>query len=112
MPPLRQPGCHVGRVRGDADRSPDNVYLLANPRRKFSGHWGPRVRIRPELEFSRILRLGRIGETGETYALNRNGLMVSTSRFDNELILAGILPDVDRSRSILNVQLRDPDRTC
>lgn len=66
------------------------------------------LRIRPELEFSRILELGRFGDTGETYAFNRTGTMVSNSRFDEELILAGVLPDRDDARSILTVQLRDP----
>ncbi len=33
---------------------------------------------------------------------------MSSSRFDEELILAGILPDRDDARSILTVQLRDP----
>ena len=31
------------------------------------------LRIRPEEEFSRILQLGRFGETGETYAFDKNG---------------------------------------
>ena len=66
------------------------------------------LRIRPELEFTRILQLGRFGESGETYAFDKTGLMVSNSRFDEELILTGILPDRDDARSILNVQLRDP----
>jgi serine/threonine protein kinase len=66
------------------------------------------VRIRPEREFTRILQLGRIGETGETYAVNKAGLMVSNSRFDNDLILLGLLPDTDDARSILSVSVRDP----
>ncbi len=66
------------------------------------------LRIRPELEFTRILQLGRYGESGETYAIDNSGLMVSNSRFDSELIFAGILPDRDDVRSILNVQVRDP----
>jgi len=66
------------------------------------------LRIRPELEFTRILQLGRFGDSGETYAFDKTGLMVSNSRFDDELILTGILADRDDSRSILNVQVRDP----
>lgn len=65
-------------------------------------------RMRPEQEFTRILQLGRLGESGETYAFNKAGVMVSNSRFDESLILMGIIPDTERSRSILNVQLRDP----
>ena len=66
------------------------------------------VRIRPEKEFTDILQLGRIGETGETYAVNKDGLMVSNSRFDESLILLGLLPDQDAASSILNIQVRDP----
>ena len=66
------------------------------------------LRIRPEREFTRILQLGRIGESGETYAFDSTGLMVSNSRFDEDLILLGLLSDSDHSRSILNIQIRDP----
>src|SRR6185295_16818732 len=66
------------------------------------------LRIRPEKEFTDILQLGRIGETGETYAVNKDGMMVSNSRFDEALMLLGLLPDSENSASILNVQVRDP----
>lgn len=66
------------------------------------------LRIRPEHEFTRILQLGRFGASGETYAVNKSGLMVSNSRFDDSLILNGILADQPGVRSIVNVQVRDP----
>jgi len=66
------------------------------------------MRIRPEREFTEILQLGRIGDSGETYAINREGLMVSNSRFDEQLILFGLLPDTDDAISILSVQVRNP----
>ncbi len=66
------------------------------------------MRIRPEREFTDILQLGRIGDSGETYAVNKDGLMVSNSRFDENLVLLGLLPDNDDALSILNVQVRDP----
>jgi predicted Ser/Thr protein kinase len=66
------------------------------------------LRIRPELEFTRILQLGRYGVSGETYAIDKAGLMVSNSRFDEALILLGILPDHPSSHSIVAVQVRDP----
>jgi hypothetical protein len=66
------------------------------------------LRIRPEREFTRILQLGRIGESGETYAVNKTGLMVSSSRFDEDLIMLGLLPDVDDAHSILTISVRDP----
>jgi len=66
------------------------------------------LQLRPEREFTHILQLGQLGHSGETYAFDRQGVMVSNSRFDNELILLGILPDQPHSRSILNVFVRDP----
>ncbi|MCC7084174.1 MAG: serine/threonine protein kinase [Pirellulales bacterium] len=66
------------------------------------------LRIRPEAEFTRILQLGRIGQTGETYAFDKTGRMVSNSRFDDQMILSGLLPDEIGSTSLLKVLLRDP----
>jgi serine/threonine protein kinase len=66
------------------------------------------MRIRPEREFTEILQLGRFGKTGETYAVNQQGLMVSNSRFDEQLMLLGVLPDHEGSASILRVQVRNP----
>lgn len=65
-------------------------------------------RMRPELEFTGIMQLGRSGKSGETYAFDKTGRIVSNSRFDEDLILLGLLPDNDRSRSILNLTLKDP----
>ena len=66
------------------------------------------LRIAPNLDFTRIMQLGRLGDSGETYAFDRSGVMVSNSRFDNDLILLGLLPDQPGSQSLLNLQLRDP----
>ncbi len=45
------------------------------------------LRISPEREFTEILQLGRLGESCETYAVDKQGLMVSNSRFDEQLKL-------------------------
>ncbi len=66
------------------------------------------LRIDPEREFTRILQLGRMGKSGETYAFDRQGVLVSNSRFDHDLILSGLLPDQPGSKSILNLLLRAP----
>ncbi len=63
---------------------------------------------RPELKFTEILQLGRMGETGETYAFDAKGQMISNSRFDSDLILTGLLTDRPGSHSLLNIDLRDP----
>jgi hypothetical protein len=65
-------------------------------------------RMDPEDQFTRILRTARYGESGETYAFNANGLLLSESRFDDELRELGLIAADSRSHSILQVQIRDP----
>jgi serine/threonine protein kinase len=69
---------------------------------------GLALRIRPEKEFTRILQLGQVGKSGETFAIDKNGTFVTNSRFDDELIDLGLLPDIDGSHSILQLSARDP----
>lgn len=71
---------------------------------KISGAFG--LRLRPETEFSSILAIAKVGQTGETFAFNRAGVMVSGSRFDDELHRVGLLAESEDS--MLNLQLRDP----
>ena len=66
------------------------------------------LRIRPEHDFTEILAIARPGESGETFAFNRDGLMLSNSRFDDELKQIGLLADREEERSLLTIQLRDP----
>jgi hypothetical protein len=66
------------------------------------------LRIRPEAQFSDILHTARFGESGETYAFSKDGLLLSQSRFDNDLKRLGLLPDLPDSQSILTVEVRDP----
>jgi hypothetical protein len=66
------------------------------------------LRIRPEDQFTRILQAVRFGESGETYAFDNKGLMLSQSRFDEELKQLGLLVDQPDARSILTVEIRDP----
>jgi hypothetical protein len=66
------------------------------------------VRIQPEDQFTRILQVVRFGKSGETYAFDRNGLMLSQSRFDDQLKQIGLLVDQPESKSILTIEIRDP----
>jgi len=63
-------------------------------------------RIDPSEEFSDIFRRGKIGNTGETYAFNKSGHLISRSRFQKQLVEIGLLRDEDQSH--LAVDLRDP----
>lgn len=64
-------------------------------------------RIRPH-DFTRILQVGRVGESGETYAFATDGTMLSLSRFEPSLRRIGLIPDTADGSSILTVQVRDP----
>ncbi len=64
--------------------------------------------IDPQTTFTQILQRGRIGESGESYAFNRNGQLISESRFDDQLRHIGLITAGERA--ILNIQIRDPGR--
>ncbi len=66
------------------------------------------LRLEPEKDFTRILATARAGQSGETYAFNRDGLLLSESRFDDELKRLGLIPDNPQTQSILTLELRDP----
>jgi len=62
--------------------------------------------IDPSQDFTRLIQLGQIGKTGETYAFDRYGKLLSQSRFDEDLRNAGLLGEGEKS--ILAVSVRDP----
>ena len=63
--------------------------------------------IDPDKEFSKILSVARSGKTGETYAFDQTGLMISHSRFVGQLKGLGLLNATNTS-SALNLKLYDP----
>ena len=67
------------------------------------------LRIPPEKDFTRMLETARAGDTGETYAFNRAGLLLSESRFDDDLKRQGLIADTPEARSILTLELRNPE---
>lgn len=66
------------------------------------------LRIRPQDNFSRILQIVRFGKTGETFAFDRTGLLLSESRFDEQLKQIGLLVDQPDANSTLTIEARDP----
>jgi PAS domain S-box-containing protein len=63
-------------------------------------------RVDPARDFTRIIQLGRIGKSGETYAFGPYGKLLSESRFDEDLSKAGLIGE--GQKSILAVSVRDP----
>lgn len=56
--------------------------------------------------FSSVLSAGFIGKTGETYAIDRSGLLLSNVRFEEELKQIGLLGE--QQRSSRNIRVADP----
>ena len=60
----------------------------------------------PILHFSRITELGRMGQSGETYAFDRDGLLLTQSRFTKELQTVGVIED--DHLAMLSLKITDP----
>lgn len=59
----------------------------------------------PFEHYAKIFEKGRIGESGETYAVNSEGIMASNSRFDAELKRIGLISQ--SQNSILNIPIKN-----
>lgn len=64
--------------------------------------------INPDAEFTRILGVARSGDSGETFAFDAAGTLISESRFDEELKQLGLLANETNAVSALTLSLRDP----
>ena len=60
----------------------------------------------PAKDFSTISRLGHLGRTGETFALNSQARLITESRYMGQLVESGVLST--GQTAILNIQLVDP----
>jgi len=67
------------------------------------------LRMNPEEEFSRILSVARMGDTDEAYAFDAGGVMLTASRFDQDLKSLGLIPNQPDATAILNLKLLDPE---
>jgi len=64
------------------------------------------IRVDPVQSFSDIMSTSRFGSTGETYAFDRDGWLITESRFEEQLKLSGIL--LSDQVSLLNIRITDP----
>ena len=64
------------------------------------------LKIDPRGEYSAAFRVGRMGLTGETYAVNDRGRLLSQPRFETELTEAGLL--TPGHTGMLHIDVRDP----
>lgn len=63
-------------------------------------------RIDPFRHFTRITQLGRIGDSGETYAFDRDGLLITESRFDHHLKWVSLIKP--HQKGMLSIRITDP----
>jgi len=64
------------------------------------------IRLNLSKDFSNITQLGRIGNSGETYAFDENARLISHSRFDHQLARANLIAPYEQG--ILNIKITDP----
>jgi PAS domain S-box-containing protein len=64
------------------------------------------LRIDPGTDFARALKSFGGEDTRESYAFDRNGIMLSSSRFEDQLRRIGLL--AEDQPSALNIEMRDP----
>jgi tRNA A-37 threonylcarbamoyl transferase component Bud32 len=64
--------------------------------------------VNPDAEFTRILSVARSGETGETFAFDPEGVMISRSRFEEQLKRMGLVESRSEASSALTLRLSDP----
>jgi hypothetical protein len=107
-----EPGTNVpprfGRFFPAGSRGNTALMQVAAPLKKNGiVHGALALVINPTNEFSRILSVARTGDSGETYAFDQTGLLISESRFGGQLRTLGLL-DATNASSALNLRLRDP----
>jgi len=97
-------------VRGLDEKEDRAVMMTAAPVRNEGGAIIAALvfTVDPDRDFTSILSVARMGKSGDTYAFDKNGFLLSDSRFEEQLKVLGIIANVPDARSILSVQIRDP----
>ena len=62
----------------------------------------------PTEQIARILNVARSGESGETYAIDAQGVMLSESRFPDDVSRLGLLPPEAKGKTTAFLEVRDP----
>jgi hypothetical protein len=96
------------RIRSTLLADSEPAIFTASPIKSFNGKIVAvlAIHINPKRQFTHITQLGRIGETGESYAFDEQGTLISESRFDDQLRRIGLV-DSGR-RGILSIRIVDP----
>ena len=106
FPPIRSDVALPGSS-GELEENYPTMFVMA-PVRDENGRIiaALAVSIDVSLEFTDILTIGRLGESGETYMFDKDAKLISESRFEDQLRSIGLLKPGERS--ILSIDIRDP----
>jgi hypothetical protein len=101
---------HTQPMIFEGPKTPYATIIAGAPVRSADGQavGGLGFTLNPSEEFARLLEVARMGKSGETYAFDANGVMVSPSRFEDRLREIGLLPEDPEISSALTIQVRDP----
>ena len=58
-------------------------------------------------QFSSLLKINRLGQSGESYVINKYGLLLTESRFGEDLLKANLVKD-NNNRGMLELYVKDP----
>ncbi len=109
---IRMPHVKDATLTGDSDVLPHPVMTLVLPMSDLAAQQIVGVFVVRGLDleqrFSQILMRVRPGLTGETYAFDKHGIMLSESRFNDDLRRLGLIPNSPKSHSSLLLEIRDP----
>ncbi|QDV71272.1 Serine/threonine-protein kinase PknB [Rosistilla carotiformis] len=67
------------------------------------------ILLSPSKDFASVFDTSQVGDSGETFAFSREGIMISRCRFEDELRTLGLLHPDPSTSAILSIQLRDPE---
>ncbi|MFT5501735.1 MAG: PAS domain S-box-containing protein, partial [Woeseiaceae bacterium] len=93
---------------GDTDVARSISLFIAVPIQRNDGEViaALTMRLDPTQDFSRVMQFSRVGASGESYAFDQTGTLLSASRFDSDLRKIELLDEGEAS--IMNIQIRDP----
>jgi len=105
IPPIMHPS-HIANASAEAKSHP--ITFVGAPVRNDKGEVIAALIMGfdPKLHFSRITELGRMGYSGETYAFDGTGLLITTSRYTQNLRLLGMIGK--DALAMLSIRISDP----
>ena len=107
VPPIQSDDSAVNGPQADGAENPSNTFFMGPIRDTNEQIIAVMIlRVDPSKEFSRVLPFSETRRTGETYAFNQRGVLLSESRFDDQLRRIGLIGEGQQSAS--NVVIRDP----